>query len=195
MRRVYLFALTLAFCAAGAGATAYIDEGFEGPFPPGGWGVEKTVNAGWDLQEGGPWCNYAIGWASSTDGIVRWARMDTPTFDVAAGTTVEFRYDYDLGCNGYPAEHYARFSLYYVGPPAETLVQRDMLLAADWRTYSDYIVVTRAGSVAARFEIYVKNPSFHTSVYAWDIDNVLINDKRYHAVEPTSMGRVRAIYR
>lgn len=179
-----------------AGATAYVDEDFEGSFPPPEWTVAVSgANAGWDDVAGGPTGVYAKGWAFSMNGTENWAQLNTSPFRVPANSTVEFRYDYKYYYGGLPASNYAKFSLFYVGPPEQVIGSVRAGVTSTWRSAEGEFNVPGAGSIKARFEVWVKNPTSHSSIYTWDVDNVQINDKGYHAVVPNSLGRVKALFR
>jgi hypothetical protein len=189
--------VTMVLTAASiAGATAYVDEDFTGSFPPPRWTTQNSGgSAGWDRQSGGPSGNYALGWAFSMDNVERWAQLVTYAFRVEANTTVEFRFDYRYFYGGITAPNYAEFALFYAETPTELIGSRRVGLATSWAEYAAEIKAPRAGSIKARFKVWVRNPSTHSSIYEWDVDNVLINDKTVHAVSPVSIGRVKALYR
>jgi hypothetical protein len=179
-----------------AHAAVYVDEDFEQGVPPPGWTSTKSgPGAGWDPEEGGPWGKYAVGWASSSAGVERWAKMDTYSFAVPGEATVKFRFDYKYGYGGFEAENRATFSLLYATQPEEVFASRAMELASAWRVISGNASASRAGMVKARFEVWVQNrhPQ-HVASYAWDVDNVII-EASAPAVSPTSLGRVRALFR
>jgi hypothetical protein len=179
-----------------AQGAAYVDEDFEQGVPPSGWTSSKSgPGAGWDPEENGPWGKFAVGWASSSASAERWARMATFAFDVPAATMLNFRFNYKYGYSGFEAENRATFSLFYDTQPEETFSSRAMALASTWRVFQGNAPAPRGGRVKARFEVWVMNrhPQ-HISTYAWDLDNVLI-DASEPAVEATSLGRVRALFR
>jgi hypothetical protein len=182
--------------AALAYAAPYVDENFEGGVPPARWTSSKSgPGAGWDPEEGGPWGTCARGWASSSAGAERWARMDTFAFEVPADTTLTFRFNYKYGHGGFEAENRATFSLLYATQPEEVFASHPMTLTSTWRVFNGNASATRVSMVKARFEVWVQNrhPQ-RVATYAWDLDNVVI-DVSEPAVSPTSLGRVRALFR
>ncbi len=130
MRGLAVIVTTLALAALAYG-TAYVDEKFEGGFPPPQWTVTRSSGgAGWDGVSGGPTGDYAKGWAFSMGGSESWARLDTFAFRVPANATVEFRYDYKYVYGGLAAPNYAEFSLFYVGPPEQVIGSARMAAAS-----------------------------------------------------------------
>ncbi len=195
MRASVIVAIAV-MAASFAGATAYVDEDFSGTFPPARWTTRSSGGgAGWDVQSGGPSGNYALGWAYSTGNVERWAELDTYAFHVDANTTVEFRFDYRYVYGGIEAPNYGEFSLFYPGTPVQVIGTRRVARTSSWREEKGEMRASKAGSVKARFKVWVRNPSNHSSIYEWDLDNVLINDKKRHAVLPESAGRVKALFR
>jgi hypothetical protein len=197
MKLWFTVATALVWAAAFAHATAYVDENFEGGVPPPHWESSKSgAGAGWDGESGGPSGTYARGWATSTADVERWAKMDTYVFDVPPNTTVEFRFDYKYGHGGFEAPNRATFILLYAGYPEEVITSFGMELTSTWRVFERKVVPPRGGLVKARLEVWVRNPHPRRSAtYIWDVDNVLVADEAYHAVAPTSLGRVKALFR
>ena len=195
MRLLAVIVTTLALTAA-AYATGYVSEKFEEGVPPAKWTVKSKGSAGWTERTGGPWGRYARGAAASSNNDESWAKMDTYAFNVAANTNLEYRFDYKYGHGGFAAASYAKFYLLYVGPPEEIITSAGMALTSKWVVFTGKPVAKRAGAVKARLEIWVKNPDpGHTAVYAWDVDNVVIAKAANHAVSPTSLGRVKALFK
>ncbi len=190
------FIAALAWAAALAQATGYVNENFECGVPPPRWTVGRSgEGAVWEGRAGGPWGRYARGWATSMANAERWAKMDTYAFDVPANATVEFRVDYEYGHGGFEAPNRATFFLLYATSPEEVIASFGMPLASTWRGFDGKAAVARGGLVKARLEIWVRNP--HTqrvAVYTWDVDNVLVADVARHAVGPASLGRVKALF-
>ena len=186
-----------ALAAAGfADAAVYVDENFEQSVPPPGWTSSKSgEGAGWDAEGGGPWGTYALGWASSSAGAERWAKLETYTFAVPAEAELAFRFDYKYGHGGYEAPNRATFSLIYAAQPEQIFASHGMLLTSTWRVFEGTAVATRGGLVKVRFEVWVQNPHpRRVAIYAWDVDNVVV-DAGEPAVAPTSLGRVRALFK
>jgi hypothetical protein len=189
--------LVAALAAAGlADATVYVYEDFEQGVPPAGWTSSKSgAGAGWDPEEAGPWGRFAVGWASSSGGAERWAKMETYSFAVPANTELAFRFDYKYGHGGFEAKNRATFSLFYATQPEELLASHEMRLTSTWRVFSGNECAARAGMVKARFEVWVQNQHpRRVAVYAWDLDTVVVNT-REPGVSPTSLGRVKALFR
>lgn len=191
------FIVVAALAAAGlADATVYVDEDFEESVPPPRWTSSKSSEgAGWDPEEAGPWGRFAVGWASSSGGAERWAKMETYSFTVPAEAELAFRFDYKYGHGGFEAENRATFSLFYATHPEEVFASYAMRLTSAWRIFSGKASGARGGLVKARFEVWVRNQHpRRVAVYAWDLDNVVVNT-REPAVSPTSLGRVKALFR
>ncbi|MEE9456259.1 MAG: hypothetical protein V3W11_03805 [bacterium] len=187
------FIVVAVLAAAGfADATVYVDENFEQGVPPPRWTSSKSgEGAGWDAEAGGPWLTYALGWASSSAGAERWAKMDTYSFGVPAEAELAFRFDYKYGHGGYEAPNRATFSLIYAAYPEQVFASHGMMLTSTWRGFEGTAVATRGGLVKVRFEVWVRNPHpRHVAIYAWNVDNVLVVDAGEYAVEPASLGRV-----
>ncbi len=192
------FVVVAALAAAGfANAAVYVDEGFENGVPPPRWASSKSgEGAGWDAETGGPWWTYALGWASSSAGAERWAKLETYSFGVPAEAELAFRFDYKYGHGGYEAPNRATLTLLYAEYPEEIFASHGMLLTSTWRGFKGTAVATRGGLVKVRFEVWVQNPHpRRVATYAWDVDNVLVVDAGEYAVAPTSLGRVRALFK
>lgn len=188
---------TLALLAAFAHATSYVDENFERGVPPPRWTVARSgEGCGWDGETSGPWGICARGWATSTGGAERWARMDTYAFDVPAGSTVEFRFDYKYGHGGYEAPNGATFILLSATSAGEVIASYGMPLTSTWRIFDGKAAAVRGASVKVRFEVWVRNPHpQRNAVYVWDVDNLLVANEAYHVVTPASVGRVKVLFR
>lgn len=197
MRLGIVLATAVALAAVAlAHAAPYVDEKFEQGVPPPRWTASKSgPGAGWDPETGGPWGTFAVGWASSSAGAERWARMNTYDFTVPDDTALSFRFSYRYGHGGFEADNRATFSLLYAAQPEEVITSRRISLTSTWGVFSGSASVSRGGVVKARFEVWVQNrhPQ-HVAIYAWDLDNVVI-DVSEPAVSPTSLGRVRALFR
>ena len=182
--------------AAFAHAVNYVDEGFGQGVPPAGWNETKSgPGAGWDPEEGGPWGTYAVGWASSSADAERWARMDTFAFDVTGAASLTWRFNYEYGHGGFESDNSAKFTLLYPTQPEEIISSRTIELASDWRVLSGSASIPHGGNVVGRFDVWVKNRHpRHVAVYSWRLDNVVIYASE-PAVSPTSLGRVRALFR
>ncbi len=192
------FIVVAVLAAAGlADAKVYVDENFEQSVPPPGWTSSKSgEGAGWDAEAGGPWGTYALGWASSSAGVERWAKMDTYSFTVPAEAKLAFRFDYKYGHGGYEAPNRATFALLYAAYPEQIFASHGMMLTSTWRGFEGTAVATRGGLVKVRFEVWVKNPHpRRVAIYAWDVDNVVVVDAGEYAVAPASLGRVRAVFK
>lgn len=195
MRTCLLVAAALALTAAGA-AKDFVNEDFEGAFPPAGWttAYEGNGSGRWSRASDGPWGCYAYGSASSAEaGLVR-AIFMSPQFNVKANTKTYYRFDYGHFDNGHGVGG-AEFYVACVDPPGADLVYTKLEVPPKW--------VERAGDFSSAVDRRVKACwrvwadcywRYHYSFLFFD--NAIISDeKRYPGVAPTSLGRVKALFR
>jgi len=180
--------------AAAAGATTFVNEDFEGTFPPTGWKKECSNRGNWTRGTGGPWGPYASGSTYSAESGLSRAALFTLQFNVRAEMRLSYRFDYghfDVGHQSYTG---ALFYIAYQDQPPGTPVYVKLSKTSGWKRFSGEAVFYRAGPVKATWAVWCENTWRYGYSYL-RVDNVLIADKPSPAVAPASLGRVRALFR
>ena len=196
MKRVLIIAVAAALAVAAAEAKDYVNEGFEATFPPRGWTTkyEGEGDANWKKAGGGPWGSYAYGTASSNEKGLARATLMSYEFDLKQNTRVYYRFAYWWGDHGHSSAD-ADFYITYVGAPYGNLVYRKLPVAWEWKVHAGDVVNDRAARVKACWRVWTINYwRYHDAYLA--LDRIIISDeKRFPAVAPTSLGRVKALFR
>ena len=187
MRRQLWPVAALAVVAV-AGATTpppFVDEDFEGSrFPPAEWSVDGSGVWGWSNPGG-----YADGYATSTVGHTAECSITSPPFHLEGGSRVRAAFRYvATGYGGAPTDHaiVLRGGGHHI---ANTLPRTTGWTKYEWLSpsapaYDDF----RVSWVATIYSPY----SSGTGILR--LDDVVIT--LYNIpVAPTSLGRVRALYR
>jgi hypothetical protein len=186
MRKTFGLVTALAAAAAVyATPPPFVDEDFEGArFPPTGWTVDGSGDWGWSNPGG-----YADGYATSTVGHTAECSITSPQFYLDGGTRVRAAFRYEAtGYGGAPADHaiVLRGGGYHMayGLPRTT----------GWRAYEwlspfapayDYFRISWVATVYSPY-------SSGTAILRLDdVDVRLYNI----SIAPTSIGRVKALYR
>jgi hypothetical protein len=204
MRTTLLLVVAAALLAsAAARATYYLDERFEGAeFPPAGWQVSHTKNAGWYHgweSPPGTYCYAAAtahGPPESTRGLET-AALIAPTFTVPAPTVLYYRFVYRLNFSNrgglrLPLDG-GGFYLYYVDT-GERLVDLDFYeLAYPWKEVNGSVAVAANRPLAAAWYVAYGLPG--PGGVWFDVDTCQICDENLTAVAPASLGRVKALFR
>jgi len=195
--RTYLgVVVASALTAASAVGLDYVNEDFEGSFPPAGWTTAYggTGNASWSQASGGPEGKYASGSASSFgDGLV-WATFMSPEFNVKGNTTVYYRFDYGLWGNGHGVEG-GEFYIVYADEPARRLQYRELEGLPSWAEFAGSAAVSADDRFKACWRVWADDYWRYHFAFLF-IDDVIIADQpRHPAVEPASVGRVKALFR
>jgi hypothetical protein len=188
MRAVVVIAGGAALAAAAA-ATVYVEEDFEGGFPPTGWIAEGR----WSQEFGGPSGAFAAGVVGCGVGSAH-GDFKTYEFAVDANETVYYRFDYRAYDAGYPSTWGADFYLVYTDPPNEVIKGETLRTAYAWKEHAANAVASRAGSARAYWHLRV------TCVWRWagaevHLDDVAIGDQPDVMVAPASLGSVKALFR
>ncbi|MGD8718545.1 MAG: hypothetical protein PVH29_06935 [Candidatus Zixiibacteriota bacterium] len=196
MRIVIAVAAAWAVAVGVGTAKDFVNEDFEGTFPPPGWTTfyEGTGDASWSLAYGGPGGRYALGGTSSWEqGLVR-ATFMSPEFEVKANTRVYYRFDYDHHENGHSGGG-ADFYITYVQPSQGNLVYVPLESTSDWEERSGDLKNDLNATAKACWRVWTTNYwRYHFSFLM--VDGVIISDDaRYPGVEPNSLGRVKALFR
>ncbi len=188
--------IVIAMAAAAASAKDFVNEDFEGTFPPPGWttAYEGNGSARWSKGTGGPWGCYASGSVSSWEqGLVR-ATFMSPEFNVKANTKTYYRFDYGHFDNGHGVGG-AEFYITCVEPPGADLVYTNLEVPPKWIERSGEFSSTVDVRVKACWRVWANNNwRYHFSFLMFD--NVIISDeRRFPGVAPASLGKVKALYR
>jgi opacity protein-like surface antigen len=193
MKKVLVVAVA-AVLAAGALAADFVREGFDrSTFPPAGWKVETNGygSGAWRREGYGPWGAHAVGMVSSVGSEDPWAELWTYEFSIPARTEIYYGFYYwALGGGNYGCV----FHIGYVSAPGGYLVKHRPLGNTNWKYVSGHAFNLSAARVKARWSVSC-GPSAGTSGVVLGIDRVTITDEDPHAVAPTSLGRVKALFR
>jgi hypothetical protein len=180
-----LIPLAAAATLCGAAPLIFVEEDFEGSqFPPEGWSVHGMGDWGWSNPGG-----YADGYATSTVGSTASCSIRSPWFHLEGARRVRavFRY-VATGYGSAPTDH----SIYLVGgggsggytlPKAAGWEDYDWTSPPAW-AYDDF----RISWVATVYSPY------NSGTGILRLDGVVLT--LYNVdVSPTSIGRVKALYR
>ena len=192
MKSVLIIAVTAAL-AATALAADFVREGFEGStFPPAEWKVETNGNGSgaWRREAGGPWGAYALGMVSSVGYEDPWAVLST-YFDLPARTIIYYGFYYRAQGEG---NYATNFRITNLGMSGGYLVPPLPLGNTNWKYLSGFAFNPTATYVKAVWSVGC-GPSAGTSSAVLGIDRVTITDEDPYAVAPTSLGRVKALFR
>jgi hypothetical protein len=188
MRVLYAIPIILALAAAAAVQATpppFVEESFEGSrFPPTGWTVDGSGDWGWSNPGG-----YADGYATSTVGHTASCSITSPQFYLDGGSRVRAAFRYvATGYGGAPTDH----AIYLRGGGHH--IANKLPKTSGWSKYEwlspfasayDYFKISWVATVYSPY-------SSGTGVLR--LDDVVIT--LYNIpVAPTSIGRVRALYR
>ncbi|MGD8718193.1 MAG: hypothetical protein PVH29_05155 [Candidatus Zixiibacteriota bacterium] len=176
-------AATAALCAATP--PAFVEEDFEGSqFPPEGWTASGSGSDwGWSNPGG-----YADGYATSTVASTASCRIYSPPFYLEGAQRVRATFRYvATGSGGAPTDH----AIYFTGngvcasslPKTTGWEYYEWVSPSAW-AYTDF----RIGWVATVYSPYNSGTGI---LRLDDVEIVLYNV----GVSPTSIGRVKALYR
>lgn len=180
--RVVLAALAVTGAASGASPSKPVDEDFSGStFPPEGWSVAGSGSGSWSWQNAG-------GYARGTVNVPPFGDVETSLrtfgFRVTGGTQVRITFIYKT--DGFTeARRYIRLGA------ESTYVAYTM--NHEWTPFSDYMAPTVSGEYKLEFYFTLSGGS-HGMHSVWDVDDVEVTLANT-AVAPTSLGRVKALYR
>jgi hypothetical protein len=187
--------LAVAGALAGAvGAEDFINEHFEGSFPPPGWTAENSEHVSWDRESGsGPWGFYALGDADFSEGQSGTALLTTPEFRLPRDRDVYVRFDWRAILYAY-ATGYAQFTLECV-EPSRVLIEQRFGEETFWTPFYTHV----RNAVGERFRakwLVSGSCSWRYGFYRFYLDRVYVADREvFPDVGAASWGRVKALYR
>jgi len=182
-------ALALA-AAAGAATQYYVNEKFEGKWPPAGW---RSVVGAWQRESAGPWGNYAFGYRTTTAQERVYATFESCPFTVRANSTVYWHFCHAARTLGVPASAGVEFYLRYDGSSKN--IVRTPLAFGEWKHVYGSAKVPEARPLRAAFSGWVAAWPGHSAYVLISLDNVQFADESLVAVSPASLGRVKALFR
>lgn len=198
MKRYLTIGIALA-AAAAALATVYLEQDFEGVWPPGGW-YYYILGGG---PGGGNWArvsspnNFGIYiYSTSLNGGTITTGCRSNQFTLPSNTTLYYRFDcsrWNAGsANGGRA---GGFQLVYDGILAFGF--RSIDPTEGWRVLTGSFISTFPAVHYYQCEWFtgttINGSTPGTAALAWD--NVLVSDQPFTAIAPASLGRVKALYR
>jgi hypothetical protein len=179
-----------ALTAAAAGATQYyVNERFEGAWPPAGW---RVVAGGWVRETGGPWGNYALGYRTTSGQERVYTTLESCPFTVRASSTVYWHFCHAARTLGVPASAGTEFYLRYDGS-SENIFSTPLAFG-EWRHVYGSTKVAEARPLRAGFSGWVTAWPGHSAYVIITLDSVQFADESLVAVSPTSLGRVKALF-
>lgn len=179
--------------AAGASATVYVDERFEGQVPPPGWRV-RLQEGEWTGAAGGHPGRCARGEVRPEFQHLGYADLFSPYLSIGAGRTAYCRFYYRGGYQGgaYYADWF--FALSYQG--SSTFIASFVLpAAANWTLWEGSAKVNRSVPVEAMWSVAGVYQYGSQAVIWMTVDTAQIADEPFTAVAPASLGRVRALFK
>ena len=194
MKKVLIIAVAGALAAA-VGAKDFINEDFEGAFPPPGWKKVIYGDAHWDKStREGPWGFYAAGTAKSWEYESSRATLSSAEFNVKAHTKYYYRFDYKANEYGNGSAG-CEFYIKRVEPPGGTFLNVNLPWCLDWVERRGVFYATVDARVKACWRVWVEC-YWRGGEAGFRVDRVIISDeKRFPAVAPASLGRVKALFR
>jgi hypothetical protein len=184
-------AAALALAAAAGGVTQYyVNERFEGAWPPAGW---RVVTGGWVRESGGPWGNYALGYRTTTGQERVYTTFESCPFKVRANSTVYWHFCHAADTMGVPASAGTEFYLRYDGSSED--IFREALAFGEWKHALGSTKVAQAKPVRAGFSGWVTAWPGHSAYVIMSLDNVQLADEPLVGVAPASLGRVKALFK
>jgi hypothetical protein len=194
MQALTLGALYISLASAAAGRII-IDQGFEKErFPPPHWriGASKPPYTNWTSEyAGGNWyaCGH-VGGANTQGGAV----LITKKFDIAECARITFQFDFKTNKTGYCLDERWRISLINERYFRRTIWSEE-LKAWTWKKFKRTLPVDITPGDGFAVEWTVSGWTYdYESRIELAIDNVKVVETNT-AVEPTSLGRVKALYR
>jgi hypothetical protein len=182
-----------------AGYSTYlIEEHFEGSFPPAGWSAFSigTTGSGYWQSGSGPWGQLAHGYCQTNEW--RCEQLFSCPFNVAAGSTIYFRFDYIYDHNPLAdPEDYFLFAIGYPPDPELFSWFHSAYLPSDdqWHVYSSSHVVPDAQSHVLCWILVTDNPF---PPYNWSdakLDNIYVSSTPFVGVSPYSLGCIKATFK
>jgi hypothetical protein len=174
-----------------SGATQYyVNEKFEGTWPPAGW---RVVTGGWLQRTEGPWGNYAFGYRTTTGQNPAYTTLESCPFTVPANSTVYWHFCHAADTMGVPASAGAEFYLRYDGS-SENIVLTPLAFG-EWKHVHGSTKISEGRPLRAGFSGWVTAWPGHSAYVLISLDNVQFADESLVAISPTSLGRVKAVFR
>jgi len=195
MKKVFLFVAALAFAGSAAEAVKYLDERFDGSFPPPGWTWEGGTLSGWTLRADGPWGNYAFGWAGVRGTTGSSATLDSKHINAPISRRLYYNFRALADCTMSINPRW-EFWLLYAGTeePLEYLEWRGPFSPREWRCIEGSVVVGKTLPVFARFEVSAWGNTIQGHAEFW-VDTVQLTDEDPSFIASVSLGRVKALFR
>jgi len=181
----------MALAAVAGGVTRYyVNETFEGNWPPAGW---RSVTGVWQQESRGPWGKYALGVAQTTGQKPVYTTLESCRFTVRANSTVYWHFCHAERTMGVAGSAGAEFRLRYDGSSED--IFRAPLAWGGWKHAYGSTKVPEARPLRAGFSGWVTAWPGHTAYVLISLDNVQFADESLVAVAPASLGRVKALFR
>jgi hypothetical protein len=180
MKRFLALAL-LAVAPALANPPTAVDEDFGGSqFPPSGWTVDGESRT-WSWEDGGGYAKGVAECGAAPDS--GWTALYSPPFRVNKGTTLRVQFRYRTYCVEYETR-YVRIGTW----------RKFMGWGQEWMDFDEATTAFEVGGeYQAEFVLSVAGGSY--AIWAeFDVDDVVITRQNV-GVDPTSLGRVRALFR
>lgn len=195
MKKILLLAAALAFAGSAAEAVKYIDERFDGSFPPPGWTWRGGTLSGWTLRANGPWGNYAFGWAGVRGTTGSAATLDSKRINVPIRQRLYYSFRALADCTMSINPRWEFWLLYAITEePLAYLEWRGPFYPREWRCIEGSVVVGETSPVFARFGVSAWGSTIQGHAEFW-VDTVQLADENLSAVSPASLGRVKALFR
>ncbi|UCH77449.1 MAG: hypothetical protein JSU81_06835 [Candidatus Coatesbacteria bacterium] len=179
---------------AGASGEKLWEERFEGTaFPPPGW--QKLGTGAWDWTRETEGLNhFAYGFAFAAYGTSSESELRSKTFSLESGQQLFITFRYKGVTSGAPINYSRIVGLY---APNLTCWEAALPPYASWVTYrgpTAEVPATRDDYYFAWVLKTSSNPSGPGGLINASVDVVVV-ERRFPAVGPTSLGRVKALYR
>ena len=186
----WLFLVLVVALPVTAIGAIYLDEGFEGSWPPAGWywNISGSGGGGSWSQTTGPWGNCAQGRAAANVNYGVGVRLYSAVLAVTTPVTVYYRFDYDWYRYGTTGSCYFYFYIVRNGSP---LFSRTLPVGG-WYVYSGSYTLTQTGEYRLHW-VAAAVGTANQWMFAY-IDNVMVADAPFTAAAPTSLGRVKTLF-
>jgi hypothetical protein len=191
-----ILCLIIGLTLAPAFAENFVNENFEGRFPPEGWRKEIEGYGRWIKSPNGPWGSCAWGTAGTTGTGYSRAALFSHSFYLERDVYVYYKLNYNVNW-GIENEGivWTRFLLYYDQPGSGYLLRRTLPDSGYWPECSGRITNSKAGRLKAGFKAEVRTYGGGGFIMLL-VDNVIVSDRKISpAVSPASLGRVKALFR
>jgi hypothetical protein len=167
---------------AWASPSVPVDEDFSGgTFPPQGWYSNGSGSGSWSWQNNG---GYAQGYVNVGSLQSVTTSLYTFYFHITGGTTVHVDFNYKT--DGFPeCSRYVNLGTWGTSVP--------YTMNHEWTPFTDSTAPSSSGDYQLEFRMVFHGGS-HGGSSVWHVDDVVVTLENT-AVSPTSLGRVRALYR